>query len=879
VATVLTLAGAYGLPQVLELQLGGEVTTGNTVVPVTYNNIGIFEANVVDGVENLDDAINGTAGVKVVFAHSLGAVVATRWLNEYGPTSTVPPEELSFILIGNPARRYNGILNFDTEPLEAAFGGDWEWLELIGDTPIPVDTPYTVQDLVWQYDGFGDWPNLLENTNYGLAVSNAILGMNQIHANYINARLNSPNNRSFVEGNVTYTWVVARPWWQFQQWLLDLIEFAYDRPVDFGVVSVFAETFRGTDHDDFALWAREVREYRIERAYDRPKIMLYDGDWVYRGTVYGEIAGNLTQIVNETGLIQLRLPIDLDEPRRTWAAFWALDEESRGTSNIHIRVETMGARICGRMKPKNGVTVKRGEEGDEVIIDFLDDIEELKFVHTAGNPFLPISLIQQPKAWMMLLQADHAILLTAAANLLRLSLTNIDIGSLLDLLDPDNWTIEGVVDALLGFWQQSQIVIKPRFFGDSAAPLALVVGSIRTSIFDVAAPILEDAELQWDLQRWFTGDPEPWPGATTLWRSGTLFVDIVDKSGFRSGTSLGGNLLTGLTRTIASVLSNHVEDSYDLFTGETIDETGYRLPGFLGTQAPHPYVVYRDGDITGIQTSEFARSPGGAGRITVGGQSMPGVDELISAAIHYGGDVLGDNLSAVISAGIGYQVSVGSLGGAIDSFLYPIYSDSILAFMSVPLLLRTAKQGWGHYLETTSTNVTQAYTVASVMDLRRRRRETDEDTAFTLQVANASPWLIGANGAGHWWLGDRVGGTSRYLMPRVFVRRCRQLALDWGESQGLKVEGQFGDTRIEKDAIEKMTEVVASAMSGLQQIGLWIVLFLAVLVGVTQLAGYADSQPAQPPQVLAASHYDEPSVQEFASTSLYSLGNTPSSTA
>jgi hypothetical protein len=386
-------------------------------------------------------------------------------------------------------------------------------------------------------------------------------------------------------------------------------------------VSTFAEPFTGTNHDDFTAWAREVREYRIERAYDRPQIKLYDGDWNYRGTVYGEIAGNLTQTVNDTGIIQLRLPIDLDDPRRTWAAFWALDEEARGTSNIHIIVETMGARIGGRMKAKNGVTVKRNQDGDEVTIDFLDDIEELKFVHTAGNPFLPISLIQQPKAWMLLLEADYAILLTMAANLLRLQLTNLDISDILGLLDPTNWTL----GSLFHIWEQSQIVIKPRQFGDSVAPLALVVGSINTSIFDVAAPILEDAELQWEVRRYLTGDPEPWPGAGTNWRNGTLVVGIVDKSRFRQGTSLGGNLLTGLTRTIADVLSNHVEDSYDLFTGDTIDETGYRLPGILGSLPAHPYVVYRDGDITGIQTSEFSRSPGGPGRITVGGQSMPGV--------------------------------------------------------------------------------------------------------------------------------------------------------------------------------------------------------------------------------------------------------------
>lgn len=586
-------------------------------------------------------------------------------------------------------------------------------------------------------------------------------------------------------------------------------------------VSTYAEPFVGSDHDDFTAWAREVREYRIERAYDRPQIKLYDGDWVYRGTVYGEIAGNLTQTVNETGLIQVRLPIDLDDPRRTWAAFWALDEEARGTSNIHVVIETMGARIGGRMRPKDGVTVTRNEDGDEVTIDFLDDIEELKYVHTAGNPFLPLSLIQQPKAWMLYLQADHAILLTMACNLLRLQLTNISIENILSLLNPANWTIEGLIDAFLGFWQQSQIVIKPRNFGDSSAPLALVVGSIRTSIFDVAAPILEDSEMQWEVRRYLTGDPEPWEGAGTNWRNGTLMVGIVDKSGFRTGTSLGGNLLTGLTRTIANLLSNHVEDSYDLFTGETIDETGYRLPGFLGTLPAHPYVVYRDGDITGIQTSSFSRSPGGPGRITVGGQSMPGVNELISAAVNYGGDVLGDNLSIVISAVAGVNVTVGSLGGALDSFLNPIYRDSILAHISVPLLLRVSRQGWGHYLETNSSNVTQAFTAASIMDLRARRRETDPDTAFTLQVANASPWLIGDNGFGHWWLGDRVGGTQKYLMPRVFVRRCRSLSLDWGEAKGLQIEAQFGDTRNEKDAIERLTELVAKSMTGLQEIGLW----------------------------------------------------------
>lgn len=183
--------------------------------------------------------------------------------------------------------------------------------------------------------------------------------------------------------------------------------------------------------------------------------------------------------------------------------------------------------------------------------------------------------------------------------------------------------------------------------------------------------------------------------------------------------------------------------------------------------------------------------------------------------------MLGDNLSGSISAIVGKEVSIGSLGGALNQFLSPIYTDSILSFLSVPLLYRVSQQGWGHYLETTSTNVTQAFTASSIMDLRARRRETDPDTAFTLQVANASPWLIGDNGYGHWWLGDRVGGTQKYLMPRVYVRRCRELDISWDDSKGLSISAKFGETRSKKDGIERMSELIAKAMGGLHQIGLW----------------------------------------------------------
>lgn len=585
--------------------------------------------------------------------------------------------------------------------------------------------------------------------------------------------------------------------------------------------------YTGGDVDDFAAWAQEIRETRISRITQRARIRIYDGDWVFRGTATGLRDGDLHLKENDVGSIGIELPIEkgkqrtpytgsdiddfaawaaqMEEERSTFLAHWALDQDARGTSNIHVIVEKDGARVGGRTDPKVGVTLKRSPaDGDRVVLTFLDDINELRNVHMAANPFLPVSLIQQPKVQFMWCPVDWGGLATLGMNMLRLQATNFNVN--LDLLDPSTWTG--------GLWAEAQIVPMPKPIGSSVAPATIITGTIKQSWLDVMAPILEDAEMVIVPRRYLTGDPEPWPGAGTNWRNGTLFVDIVDKSGWRSGTSIGGNLATGLARMIASVTSNYVEDSYDLLTGEPVDTSGYRLPGILGTAPPRPYTVYRDADITGVEDFEFVRGAGGACRITAGGKSMPGVNELLEAVIGYAGDVLGDNLSI---AGYG----VGSLGSILNAFLMPILKDSILTYMSVPLIGRAAKQGWGHDLETAATDVTQAYTPASIMSLRKRRRETDPDVSYSFKVCTAMPWLIGDNGYGHWWLGDRVGATARYLGARVFVTRCRELSLPLGGSEPPMWTATFGDSRAKRDALDRLIGLVSTGAAALQEIGLW----------------------------------------------------------
>ncbi|MGX9297479.1 hypothetical protein [Tsukamurella paurometabola] len=562
--------------------------------------------------------------------------------------------------------------------------------------------------------------------------------------------------------------------------------------------------FPGGTLADFKDWSRTIRRTRIAERSERPLVRFQDGDYNYRGRSVGEISGTASIKLNDVAAHVITLPIDFDNPRSTYIAHWILDEESRGTRNVHISIDKNGGRIAGRLQK---ATCKRSEKGDVVVAEFFDDIYELKNVEIQPNPFLPAMLIQQPKVWFLFDKSIHGLKLTLMCNLLRLQLTNIDLGAFLDLLDPANWNAQ----QLLELWQECQIVVVPSAFLTDVSPPTLIMGAF-TDFLTVAQPILEDAEQQIITWRWFEGDPEPWPGAGTGWRNGTLFVDIVDKSGYLTGTSFGGNLVTGLVRGIANYTSNYVEDSYDLFTGETTESTGYDIAGWLGTHKSKPYVIYRDGIVNGLQTADFTRTQGGACQITVGGRSMPGVNEVISAAINYGGDVLGDNINWQ-----GY--GIGSLGGLIDSVANPIYRDSILAYMQVPLLLRAHDQGWGHYLETTANGSMQAFTPSAVMALRGRKRETDPDVAFTLTVEDCSPWLIGDRGEGHWWLGDRVGATLKHLGANVYMSRCRQLDLSWGDGRDAAWQGHFGQVRTKQDALDKLTKLVGQAMSGLQTIG------------------------------------------------------------
>ena len=195
-----------------------------------------------DGVEELDAMLHSVTGRITVYGHSMGAQIIYKWLREYGPTSDVPVDNVTFISAGNPERKYGGASVIDPSSYPAIYPGTGGLGVGYGLPTSP--TPYVVIDVARQYDFWADHPDDLDNDD---AITN-LRGMfgNRIHGNYNNVGLGDGRNVKWHEGNVTYVLVPTFPlehwivqgwgWWpavqrKYEAKYRPLVEAGYDRPV------------------------------------------------------------------------------------------------------------------------------------------------------------------------------------------------------------------------------------------------------------------------------------------------------------------------------------------------------------------------------------------------------------------------------------------------------------------------------------------------------------------------------------------------------------------------------------------------------------------------------------------------------------------------
>ncbi|MFY2788445.1 hypothetical protein [Rhodococcus sp. MALMAid1271] len=542
--------------------------------------------------------------------------------------------------------------------------------------------------------------------------------------------------------------------------------------------------------------ATEARHQEMEaiRAKD-PLVRLFDGNRKLQHLIQNDDEFTFDDPDNDTGPGQITMDFEFEAAQYLHDMY---GRKQRGESiNVLVVVDHCGGRWSGLLDRTEVVQDETGQS--KLIAHFLSDYEQLKWKQLWSNPVLP-AFIQAPRVFMLGGPARWVLLTALLLNLWRENLSlwhlpddPLKISSWFSGLDQYNWPVR----------------VKPISFLDDLAagtPMALLSSRWKTW-HDAAQMILEDAELSVTWRRWFEGDELPWPGAVI--KPGTLIIGIEDKSGVYEGTANGGTIFDGFTRIFRDVAEDLYEDTDYAATGAIPTIADYRVPGRLLTNRRAPYVFYPP-DSPGVTHSSFIQSPAKGKQINTGGASMPGVNETISAAVQGIFDVIGNALQ------------VGSIGGSVDAIAKMFYQDTVLAWISVKLYERAQSGGDFQLYEYFVDSGGKAYTLSSFMVIRAGRYATRTWFSCSMDIADAAPYLIGDQGQGHFWKGDRVstmikGDRSR----RLHIDRVRRLTLSRKRGERAAYALAIGNDAAQEDPLVRLMARMERVKSEMKDLGVF----------------------------------------------------------
>jgi hypothetical protein len=535
-----------------------------------------------------------------------------------------------------------------------------------------------------------------------------------------------------------------------------------------------------------------------------PLIRFWDSEWQLQHLGGVEVKAQFAWISNDTGPAQITLPFDSP------VAQWIHDTEGRVARGegrtVGLTVDHCGARWSGIM---DKYTIDSTADGDVTLtVDFSHDYEHLKFVSIYSNPFFAPAF-QLPRAWVCAGPLTWALKVTLLANLAR----QHDIHY---VWPDDPMDKAGHLTRYNAGWiDQSQwpMAVNPGSFAEAVE--SGVVWGICTSRFatwhDMAHVLLENSELSVRCDRWIEGDPDPWYGYTP--RNGQLIIDIVDKSGTYVGTSHGGDLWDGLKRTVVEFADDFVDSTQQLIA-DAPTPVDYYKPGSKFTAKEKPYVVFREGETSPIQSSQWIHSPSKGISVIIGGHSMPGINEIVSASIQGLGSLLGG------------LIMIGSLGSIWDTLLKPLYEDTILAWEAHKSPQRDINTGWDRLYEHFQQGANNAFTIAGLLVLRAGMWATKTTVSWKCAVADGLPYLIGDNrtpdgeSLGHFFLDDRVGLVVTGD-DQIHMDRCRKIDLKWDEETPPEWLITIGDDRILQDPAQRALGRIEAIIAGMRDLGVY----------------------------------------------------------
>lgn len=554
-----------------------------------------------------------------------------------------------------------------------------------------------------------------------------------------------------------------------------------------------------------------IRAYHAELKQAKPKVLFYknnpDGTpgAVYQGRInFREFTRHQfpdVQNVASAGMFEVRAD--------HYIAKWILTVPNtpEECKNVLIRVDMYGGewRWTGLM---HHWEVDTRDGVDYLVATFNDDKQFVQFMLCPPNPLLPLGLFQFPRDWFVFGPSVYSITgMLMLPNILRLEGHPYTLPD--DPGDIRQW--DDILD-----WSSWQVHVKvPSFFEDSS--LWTFLGSRMNSIDSIIADALEDGQLTLQYRRIFTDEGEQVTGLLVDdIANGALVFEVVDNSGFNkeSGTWFGGNVVTGLVRSVLQRTVGDIEDALaPVVDSPQLYADEYFQDGFMASLAGGPIHTLRDSRFNDLQ-SKLAHSPATAVSVVIGGDN-PTADAIADLIISATGNL------------IGYFLLFGfdSLGDIASDIIMPFLVGTILAWDEHKHTRRATNLGWIHlhevYVAGAEMNV---WSLAAVAVKRGGFNATDDETSNTCVIGSNTWFIPGLHGKTGHRLGTTNGAYRRATGDgTILVAQIEEMTLQ-GQADGeFEFVMKVGKNKAVMSMGERNARLFKSIMNRITDVGVHLV--------------------------------------------------------
>lgn len=558
----------------------------------------------------------------------------------------------------------------------------------------------------------------------------------------------------------------------------------------------------------------------FKSAHQRPLVRLGDKNHAPVGELTGEMTMDYEELMADSGTARYIVRYD------NWMVDYIVNL-TRIEEDLHLIIDDdpndptdARKRWAGKI---HTINIARHEDGTSTVeMLAISNREHSKRLLIASTPFSAPE-VQPIKMWIVPGPTRSAIFATAITNLARLFVPGLSF--LTNMFNPFSWLDPLNSDSLhdvnpLSWPIQFAYVNTVRDTSNWT-----VVAGTWTDWHSATTDILKDSGCMLRAYTFLLGDKwNPYDELNDVFASSQndllanafawptrncVVFKCEDKSGHQGPT---GTAWDGLLNVVGVSLDDFLSSTLiDANTGLALDGepvfdvNGNNVPIFeslLGTAAPVPKIIWREGQFTGVQEATHTLHKGSPKTLVTGGRSPSLVNELQTFAIKWSLSQLQDLINVAIGTMINTAYQTPATPGLQD--LYQGQADNdLFAWQRITDPLRAIWNGDLSYQEFFERGSSTAYTLSGVMTLETARYKTRPFHGFKAKVRNGWPWILNSDTV----LGDRQAFEFDGVL---YVDQMTAHKRSVERSKGLATELTIGDDQDKEDPMARTMRAVQS---------------------------------------------------------------------